>query len=96
MNLPTHVYSHIYGLPITCLGFYSIDAGRPNMALFNFTRKIINGEPIDVFNHGKMKEDFTYDDLVESVCRLIEIAPKKWYTKHVCRIMDLRWLRRGD
>ena len=53
------------------------------MALFNFTRKIINGEPIDVFNHGKMKRDFTYiDDLVESVYRLIKIAPKKWYTKH--------------
>ena len=48
------------------------------MALFNFTRKIINGEPIDVFNHGKMKRDFTYiDDLVESVYRLIKIAPKK-------------------
>ena len=76
----THVYSHIYGLPITCFRFFTVYGpwGRPDMALFNFTRKIINGEPIDVFNHGKMKRDFTYiDDLVESVYRLIKIAPKK-------------------
>ena len=75
-----HVYSHIYGIPITCFRFFTVYGpwGRPDMALFNFTKKIIKGESIDVFNHGRMKRDFTYiDDLVESVCRLIEVAPQK-------------------
>ena len=68
-----HTYAHLYGLPTTGLRFFTVYGpwGRPDMAMFIFTRKILAGEPIDVFNHGRMRRDFTYiDDVVEGVVRV--------------------------
>lgn len=72
-ELFAHTYSHLYGLPTTGLRFFTVYGpwGRPDMALFLFTKAIVNNEPIDVFNHGDMMRDFTYvDDIVESITRL--------------------------
>lgn len=78
-ELLAHTYSHLFNLPCTGLRFFTVYGpwGRPDMALFKFTRAILNDEPIDVFNHGKHKRDFTYiDDIVEGViCTLDRIAP---------------------
>ena len=65
-----HSYSHIYNLPTTGLRFFTVYGpwGRPDMALFLFTKAIIEGKPIDIYNHGKMIRDFTYiDDIVASL-----------------------------
>jgi len=73
-ELMAHAYSSLYNVPTTGLRFFSVYGtyGRPDMALFMFTKAILEEKPIDVFNHGKMKRDFTYiDDIVESVSRLI-------------------------
>jgi UDP-glucuronate 4-epimerase len=72
-ELMAHAYSHLYRLPTTGLRFFTVYGpwGRPDMAYFIFTRKILEGEPIQLFNHGNMKRDFTYiDDIVEGVCRV--------------------------
>ncbi len=72
-ELMAHTYSHLYGLPTTGLRFFTVYGpwGRPDMALFLFTKAILEGCPIDVFNHGNMKRDFTYiDDIVEGVSRV--------------------------
>ena len=72
-ELMAHTYSHLFGLPTTGLRFFTVYGpwGRPDMALFLFTRAILEGRPIDVFNHGKMVRDFTYvDDIVEGVVRV--------------------------
>jgi UDP-glucuronate 4-epimerase len=74
-ELMAHTYSHLYGLPTTGLRFFTVYGpwGRPDMALFLFTRKILAGEPIDVFNHGHHTRDFTYiDDIVEGVIRTLD------------------------
>src|SRR4051812_5653226 len=74
-ELMAHTYSHLYGLPTTGLRFFTVYGpwGRPDMALFLFTRKILNNEPIEVFNHGKHTRDFTYvDDIVEGVIRALD------------------------
>ncbi len=74
-ELMAHTYSHLYRLPTTGLRFFTVYGpwGRPDMALFLFTRAILAGEPIDVFNYGKMRRDFTYiDDIVEGVIRVID------------------------
>ncbi|HEY0929098.1 MAG TPA: NAD-dependent epimerase [Gemmatimonas sp.] len=71
-ELMAHTYSHLYGLPTTGLRFFTVYGpwGRPDMAMFLFTKAILEGRPIDVFNHGKMQRDFTYiDDIVEGVIR---------------------------
>ena len=71
-ELMAHTYSHLYGLPTTGLRFFTVYGpwGRPDMALFLFTKAILEGKPIDVFNHGRMRRDFTYiDDIVEGVIR---------------------------
>jgi UDP-glucuronate 4-epimerase len=71
-ELMAHTYSHLYGLPTTGLRFFTVYGpwGRPDMALFLFTKAILEGRPIDVFNHGHMQRDFTYiDDIVEGVIR---------------------------
>ncbi len=71
-ELMAHTYSHLYGLPTTGLRFFTVYGpwGRPDMAMFLFTRAILEGKPIDVFNHGRMRRDFTYiDDIVEGVIR---------------------------
>ncbi len=78
-ELMAHCYSHLYGLPTTGLRFFTVYGpwGRPDMALFLFTRAIIEGKPINVFNHGKMRRDFTYvDDIVEGVIRVIDRIPQ--------------------
>ncbi|WP_449355153.1 NAD-dependent epimerase [Virgibacillus natechei] len=72
-ELMAHTYSHLYGIPTTGLRFFTVYGpwGRPDMALFLFTKAIVNDDPIDVYNHGKMMRDFTYvDDIVESIARL--------------------------
>ncbi|MDG5498919.1 NAD-dependent epimerase [Marinobacter sp. BGYM27] len=74
-ELMAHTYSHLYDLPTTGLRFFTVYGpwGRPDMALFIFTRKILAGEPIDVFNHGQHRRDFTYiDDIVEGVIRTLD------------------------
>jgi len=74
-ELMAHTYSHLYGLPTTGLRFFTVYGpwGRPDMALFLFTKAILEGKPIDVFNHGDMRRDFTYiDDIVEGVIRTLD------------------------
>ncbi|MQQ09581.1 SDR family NAD(P)-dependent oxidoreductase [Epibacterium sp. SM1979] len=74
-----HSYAHLYNLPITLFRFFTVYGpwGRPDMALFKFTRAILNGQPIDVYNHGDMKRDFTYiDDLVAGITALIDQVPE--------------------
>ncbi len=78
-ELMAHTYSHLFGLATTGLRFFTVYGpwGRPDMALFLFTEAILKGEPIKVFNHGKMVRDFTYvDDIVEGICRVIAHPPK--------------------
>jgi len=74
-ELMAHTYSHLFGLPTTGLRFFTVYGpwGRPDMALFLFTKAILEGRPIDVFNHGRMQRDFTYvDDIVEGVVRVLD------------------------
>jgi UDP-glucuronate 4-epimerase len=74
-ELMAHTYSHLFSLPTTGLRFFTVYGpwGRPDMALFIFTKKILSGEPIDVFNYGNHKRDFTYvDDIVEGVIRTLD------------------------
>ena len=83
-ELMAHSYSHLYGLPATGLRFFTVYGpwGRPDMALFLFTRAILEGRSIDVFNHGRMRRDFTYiDDIVEGVVRVLDrpAAPEPAY-----------------
>jgi len=78
-ELMAHTYSALYNLPTTGLRFFTVYGpyGRPDMALFLFTKAIIEGKPIDVYNNGKMRRDFTYvDDIVESIIRLVPKIPK--------------------
>jgi len=73
-----HSYAHLFGLPVTMFRFFTVYGpwGRPDMALFKFTRAMLAGEPIDVYNHGEMMRDFTFvEDLVEAVRRLIDAVP---------------------
>lgn len=74
-ELMAHTYSHLYGLPTTGLRFFTVYGpwGRPDMALFKFTKALLAGEPIQVFNHGRHRRDFTYiDDIVEGVIRVLD------------------------
>ena len=73
-----HSYAHLYSLPVTMFRFFTVYGpwGRPDMAYFKFTRAILKGDPIDVYNHGQMRRDFTYvDDLVEGIMALGEAVP---------------------
>ena len=73
-----HSYAHLYGLPVTMFRFFTVYGpwGRPDMALFKFVKAMLEGQAIDVYNHGKMRRDFTYiDDLVEAVWRLADVRP---------------------
>lgn len=77
-ELMAHSYAHLYQIPCTGLRFFSAYGpwGRPDMALFIFTQNILEGKPIDVYNHGKMKRDFTYiDDLVDGVFKVLNNVP---------------------
>ncbi|MFU0882055.1 NAD-dependent epimerase [Kluyvera cryocrescens] len=78
-ELMSHTYSHLYGLPTTGLRFFTVYGpwGRPDMALFKFTKAMLEGKSIDVYNFGKMKRDFTYiDDIVEAIIRLQNVIPE--------------------
>jgi UDP-glucuronate 4-epimerase len=78
-ELMSHSYSHLYGLPTTGLRFFTVYGpwGRPDMALFKFTKAILAGESIDVYNHGEMHRDFTYiDDIAEAIVRLQAVIPQ--------------------
>jgi UDP-glucuronate 4-epimerase len=73
-----HAYSHLHGLPTTGLRFFTVYGpwGRPDMALFKWTRRILAGEPIEVYNQGEMTRDFTYiDDIVEGIVRILDVVP---------------------
>lgn len=77
-ELMAHAYSHLYGIPTTGLRFFTVYGpyGRPDMAYFIFTKNILSGKPIKVYNHGMMERDFTYvDDIVEGIVKLIDKAP---------------------
>ena len=77
-ELMAHSYSHLYNIPTTGLRFFTVYGpyGRPDMAYFSFTKKILAGEPINVFNNGDMQRDFTYiDDIVNGIIRIINKAP---------------------
>lgn len=77
-ELMAHSYSHLYGIPATGLRFFTVYGpwGRPDMATFLFTRAILAGKPISLFNHGKMQRDFTYiDDIVEGIVRVMDHVP---------------------
>ena len=77
-ELMAHTYSHLYGLPVTGLRFFTVYGpwGRPDMALFLFTKAMLAQQPIQVFNHGLMKRDFTYiDDIIEGVRRVMDLLP---------------------
>jgi UDP-glucuronate 4-epimerase len=87
-ELMAHSYSHLYGLPTSGLRFFTVYGpwGRPDMALFKFTRAILRGEPIDVYNHGHQRRDFTYiDDVVEATLRVMRLVPTlnpAWDSQH--------------
>lgn len=77
-ELMAHSYAHLYGIPTTGLRFFTVYGpwGRPDMALFKFVRAILNGEPIDIYNHGDLSRDFTYvDDIVEGILRVATLPP---------------------
>lgn len=77
-ELMSHSYAHLYGLPCTGLRFFTVYGpwGRPDMALFKFTKAILAGQPIDVYNYGEMRRDFTFiDDIAEAVVRLADVIP---------------------
>ncbi len=79
-ELMAHAYAHLYGLPATGLRFFTVYGpwGRPDMALFKFTKGILEGQPIPVYNRGQMVRDFTYvDDIVEGVTRVLDQPPGK-------------------
>ena len=79
-ELMAHAYSHLFQIPTTGLRFFTVYGpwGRPDMAIFSFTKAILEGKPIDVFNHGKMQRDFTYiDDIVEGVLQVANRPPAR-------------------
>ena len=87
-ELMAHAYSHLYGIPTTGLRFFTVYGpwGRPDMAYFSFTRDIFEDKPIDVFNYGQMKRDFTYiDDIIDGIMRVlprIPIPDPQWDSAH--------------
>ena len=92
-ELTAHTYSHLYGLPCTGLRLFTVYGpwGRPDMALFIFTKAILSGQPIEVYNYGKMKRDFTYiDDIVQGVLASLDRpAPYAVYNLGNSRTVDL-------
>ena len=95
-ELMAHAYSKLYNIPSTGLRFFTVygPAGRPDMAYFGFTNKLLKGETIQIFNYGNCKRDFTYvDDIVEGVVRVMQGAPERKkgedverYLKHELRL----------
>jgi len=90
-ELMAHAYSNLYGLRATGLRFFTVYGpwGRPDMALFTFTRNILAGESIPVYNHGQMSRDFTYiDDIVEAVIRVIDAVPRDLKRKNLMHELE--------
>lgn len=91
-ELMAHSYAHLYQLPITGLRFFTVYGpwGRPDMALFKFTRAMLAGQPIELYNHGQMARDFTYiDDIVESILRLRQKPPRPDAGQPPCRLFNI-------
>jgi len=91
-ELMAHTYSHLYDIPTTGLRFFTVygSYGRPDMAYFSFTKKIINGEPIKIFNNGDMYRDFTYiDDIVSCIEKMLFCPPKRENTKPPYKIYNI-------
>jgi UDP-glucuronate 4-epimerase len=88
-ELMAHAYSHLFGLPVTGLRFFTVYGpwGRPDMAYFKFTKAILEGRPIEVYNHGNMQRDFTYiDDIVEGLVRVLDRPPTAaWEPNHTTK-----------
>ena len=87
-ELMAHSYSYIYNIPVTGIRYFSVYGpwGRPDMSLFIFTKKILSGENIDVFNKGKMKRDFTFiDDAVDATYKIIHKIPKIRRPNKICK-----------
>jgi UDP-glucuronate 4-epimerase len=83
-ELMAHSYSHLFGIPVTGLRFFTVYGpwGRPDMSLFIFVRNILEGKPINVHNDGRMERDFTYvEDIVEGICRIMEVRPEPVVTE---------------
>jgi len=83
-ELMAHTYSHLYNIPTTGLRFFTVYGpyGRPDMAYYKFTKAILNGDPINVFNNGDMKRDFTYiDDIIEGVVKVLSLTPKPQFSE---------------
>ncbi len=79
-ELIAHSYSHLYGIPVTGLRFFTVYGpwGRPDMGYFKFTEAIVRGKPIEIYNHGQMQRDFTYvDDVVEGILRVLQHPPER-------------------
>jgi UDP-glucuronate 4-epimerase len=88
-----HTYSHLFALPTTGLRFFTVYGpwGRPDMAMWMFTKAILAGKPIDVFNHGRMKRDFTFvDDIVEGVAQDLGLAAQVLVATVACPADDDR------
>mgnify|MGYP005677909205 CR=1 FL=1 len=84
-ELMAHSYSHLYNIPTTGLRFFTVYGpyGRPDMAYYKFTKAILSGEPIDVYNNGNMKRDFTYiDDIIEGIIKVIDKIPEPHINKY--------------
>ncbi|MCB1652166.1 MAG: NAD-dependent epimerase [Alphaproteobacteria bacterium] len=91
-ELMSHTYSHLYDIPQTGLRFFTVYGpwGRPDMALFIFTKAIIEGRPIPVFNNGEMKRDFTYvDDIVSGILGALDHPPVREGRKAPCRVLNI-------
>jgi UDP-glucuronate 4-epimerase len=91
-ELMAYTYSHLYQLPITGLRFFTVYGpwGRPDMAYFKFTQAIAENQPIDVYNFGKMKRDFTYiDDVIEAINRIVETQPLKFQGHPACKLYNV-------
>lgn len=89
-----HAYSKLYNIPSTGLRFFTVygPAGRPDMAYFGFTNKLLKGETIKIFNYGNCKRDFTYvDDIVEGVVRVMQGAPEKKMGRMVYQFLHMQF-----
>lgn len=91
-ELLVHSYSHLYGIPATGLRLFTVYGpwGRPDMAIFKFVRAILAGEPIDIYNHGVMRRDFTYvDDVVEAIWRVLQRPPVRTGGQAPARVLNV-------
>ena len=98
-ELMAHTYSHLYNIPTTGLRFFTVYGpyGRPDMAYYKFTKDILNGDPIDVYNHGDMKRDFTFiDDIVQGILSVISAIPASSHDETTAATAPYRLLNIGN